>query len=243
MRKFLIITSLGCLLTSCVTRYYGAISTSLSEKPVKYEDIAIGVAQSNIFFGLGGFNQDALLLEAKRGLIKNRPLFKNEDYKNFTVDFKTTYYPFYIQRKVTLSADVISFVSDSVSNAYSSIYKNKLLGNIYSNRLFQIGDTVFNKKLEQGILIAFENSDLVRVLYKTKNDKFRTKTTSINKLFSKSKEYNGYKPGESYKYGSEELSNGVYKFKSEKIIAVGIKSLILGNVPNKYFVLNIEKNK
>jgi hypothetical protein len=241
MKNLLFIFAFGFILTSCVSSHIGTISSSLNDKPVRYEDVAIGVAQSDIYFGLGGTNQDALLLEAKRELIKNRPLNKNEDYKNFTIDFKTTYYPFYIQRKVTLSADVISFISDTVSNIYSANYKNKFLGNVYSNGLFQIGDTVYNKKLEQGVVISFENTDHVRVLYKTKNDKFRTKTVLIDKIFTKSKEYKGNKPGANYKYDFVEISSGARSFKSAKVIAVGIKSLLVADEQNRTFVEDVKK--
>ncbi|MCX7985345.1 MAG: hypothetical protein N2662_00200 [Bacteroidales bacterium] len=230
MKKILGLSIFCLIIVSCVSTHVGTISSSFCDKPFKYEDIAIGVAQTNIYFGFGGTNQDALVLEAKRALIKNRPLNNNEAYKDYTVDFKTTIYPFYIQRKVTVSADVISFTSDTVKNIYSSNYKNKLLEITYKNGLFQIGDTIYDKYQNQGIIISFESSDKVRIMYRTRSNKIRTKKMSIYNIFTKTKGYNGYKPGDWY--GNVIEGKGPIKTEIYKIVGIGLTKLILEDKNN-----------
>src|ERR1035437_4337245 len=129
MKKLLTSLTIICFMTSCVTYHQGAISSSTVSRTVKYQDIAIGVSQINKFWGLGGISKDALVLEARREMIKNRPLAPKEQYVNFTVDFKYTFWPIVSQTKVTMCADVISFSNDSTGEeVYSSKYKDKLLG-------------------------------------------------------------------------------------------------------------------
>ena len=124
--------------TFCAT-HNGTISPSTINQNVKYIDITYGVNQINKYFGLGGLSHDALVLEAKRELIKNRPLRQNETYGNFTIDFKNTYTLFYFQTKVTMSADVVRFSNDTVGEPYSQKYKSILNRNRYSNELFNMG--------------------------------------------------------------------------------------------------------
>ncbi len=239
MKRLLIVTISFYLLTSCVSTHNGTMSSSSIGRTVRYEDIAYGVSQSNKYFGLGGASQDALVLEAKRVLIKNRSLRPNEEYANFTIDFKRTYWPFYSQTKVTVSADVVRFTNDTISEAYTENYKNKLLGKSIINGLFNIGDSIFDKNLKGGTILSFEGSDIVRVLYKTKMDKIRTKKMSINNIYTKKKSYNGLKAGEWYGY-SQELQ-GTETPIATKIIAVGLESFIIMDKKNSLEILKYNK--
>jgi hypothetical protein len=175
MKSILMLACLMIGLASCVSFHTGTLSSSSAGRPVRYEDIAFGVSQTNKYFGLGGQNQDALVLEAKRELVKNRPLNKNEEYANYTIDFKTTYWPYYIQTKVTMSADVVKFNSDTTISKYSELYQNKLLGKISKNGLFSIGDTIYDSNMNKWKLLSIDNSDRVRVIYFTQTNKIRTK--------------------------------------------------------------------
>lgn len=225
MKKTLLIISLTVLLASCATVHTGMLSTSSINKPVKYVDIAYGVAQTNRYFGFGGNCQDALVLEARRNLIKNRPLKPNEEYANITVDFKSTYWPFYIQNKATLCADVVRFSNDTTSDPYTETYKNKLLGKLFSNDLFSIGDSIVDEKFKQGVVVSFEDNDNVRIVYKTSKDKFRTKIMPINKIYTTNKSYKGHKVGDIFYYPVPN-SNPERKT-SGKIMALGLNSLII----------------
>lgn len=225
MKSFLIIPLSISLLTSCVATHVGTISTSSIGKAVSYEDIAYGVSQTQRYFGLGGAGQDAMVLEAKRELIKNRPLKPNEEYANFTLDYKNTYWPFYRQTKVTMSADVIYYTNETAFEPFSENYRSKLLGKNITNDLFNIGDSIVYKDLKEGIIISFENSDNVRIQYKTKKNKLRSSIASINKIYSINKAYKGYKVGDNYVY--IKVVQGVEQPSILKVKAVGLNSLLV----------------
>ena len=227
MKRLLIASVIFSLLTSCIATHNGTISSSSIGKTVIYEDIAYGVSQTNRFLGLGGFSQDALVLEAKRELIKSRPLKPGEEYSNFTIDFKHTYWPFYIQTKVTVSADVVKYTDEILNDLYSENYKRKLSGQNIPNELFSVGDSVVDKRLNDGIIISIENNEYVMFLYKTETDKVRSKKISIDEIYSKSKPYKGYQVGGIYVHTSVSHNN---QEKGTRIIALGLNSLIVKDI-------------
>jgi hypothetical protein len=241
MKKILIPIIISCLLmTSCVTYHHGAISSSTVSRTVKYQDIAIGVSQINRFWGIGGISKDALVLEARREMTKNRPLRPKEQYLNFTVDFKYTIWPIVSQTKVTMCADVVSFTNDSTDEVYSTKYKDKLLGKSLSNELFAIGDSVIFNKKHEGVIISIEDVDVVRVLYKSKSDKNRTKRISINKIYAINKSFFGLNPGTWYTYSSSLNSE---QKSTAYILGLGLKSLIVKNSSNSIEVIDYQKKQ
>jgi hypothetical protein len=237
MKKILIASISFFLLTSCVATHTGVISSSSIGKPVKYEDMAFGVSQSSRYLGFGGHSQDGLVLEAKRELIKNRPLKQNEEYSNFTIDFKHTYWPFYTQTKVTVSADVVQFIGETINDPYSESYKSKFLGkNFLKNDFFSVGDSIYDNKLHKGIIISIESSDRVRILYNTKNNKIRTKKISIYNIYSKTKASKEFKIGDWYVH--TELNRQKEQAEVSTIVAIGLNSVIIKNVSNKLRIIN-----
>jgi hypothetical protein len=227
MKQLVLFFSVALMLSSCVATHLGNLSSSALDKPVSYVDVAYGVAQTNKYFALGGLSQDALVLEAKRELYRNRPLQANEAYMNFTVDFKNTwvFFPVYTQTKVTLSADVINFNPDNPADVFTDEYAKKLSSPFPANPLFSVGDSVIAPRRKEGVVLAFTDATKVRVLYLTKNNKLRTHTVSVNKLFTRSKSYKGFTVGDSYffskKYkGTEEAANA-------RIIGIGLKHLLV----------------
>lgn len=179
------------------------ISSSSIGKKVRYEDIAVGVVQTTTFFGIGGVNKDALVLEAKRKLIASRPLTTNEEYANFTLDFKRTLFLSFSRTKVTMSADVVRYISDnandSIKDVYSDAYKAKLLGQKTVSGIFNIGDSILynleNNHLYYGQILAFEKNNKVRILYKTKNENYRSRKLSIDEIYSIITAHKGLKKG------------------------------------------------
>lgn len=226
MKKTLIIITTMLLLSSCAV-HHGLISTSSINRNVKYVDIAYGVSQTKMLFGIGGLSQDALVLEAKRELVKNRPLKANEEYANFTVDFKRSFFPFYSITKVTVSADVVRFINDSISNPVSQDYKDKLASRYLSNSLFEVGDSVIFDKRKIGTIISFLNANNVRIEYKTKSDKTRTKKISLKDIYSPKKTYKGYKAGDNFDYylRNDKKARG-------KIVGLGLKYLLIKTIDN-----------
>ncbi len=237
MKRIVFTLSIVLLITSCAS-HYGIVSTTTLPKNIVYEDIAFGVAQTKHILGIGGLSQDALVFEAKRELMKNRPLKPNEEYSNFTVDFKKTYWPFYIQTKVTVSADVVSFSDNTNITPFSENYKEKLLRGNITNDLFSIGDTILYNKTKRGTIISFVNSNTVRIAYRTKTDKVRTKNMSIYDIYSPSKAYRNCVPGEIYTYskGSDEKAVSA----NGRVYALGLNSLIV-KVGNELIVLQYEQ--
>jgi len=224
MKKLLIPLSFILLLSSCAV-HQGMISSSSLNRPVKYNDMAYGVSQTNQILGLGGLSKDALILEAKKELINNRPLKQNETYANFTVDFKRSFFPFYSQVKATMSADVVSFTDDLQSDPYSEQYKSKLAHKSLVNKLFEIGDSVYLDHHKQGVIISIEDIDRVRVLFKTKNGNTKTKILSVKKIYTCEKSYKGYKAGDMYLFTSNIKGNMVET--SARIILLGMKEIIV----------------
>ncbi|RXQ95625.1 hypothetical protein EO244_07115 [Ancylomarina salipaludis] len=224
MKKLLIPLALISLLSSCAV-HQGIISSSSLNRNVKYEDIAYGVSQTKQVLCIGGLSKDALILEAKRELINNRPLGPNETYANFTVDFKRSFFPFVNKTKATVSADVVSFTDDSQANPYTDKYKDKLSKKSLANELFQIGDSVYIDRNEDAVILSVEDIDKVRILIKTKNGNSKTRLISTNKIYSKSKSYKGFKVGEMYIY-SRSLNDNMVKT-SGRIIALGLDEIIV----------------
>ncbi len=226
MKNYFILTTL-ILLSSCAL-HTGNISSSSIGKPVIYEDIAVGVVQTTSFCGIGGSTKDGLVLEAKRSLIESRPLRINEEYANFTLDYKRSFFAPFIKTKVTMSADVVSFIPDSLKNTitdvYTETYKNKLLGRTTQIGIFNINDSVqYGFKIDiirKGVIISFESNDEVRILYKTEMNEIRTKKISINEIFTISKEVQGMKVGDEYIYTPSPSS--LKESSKGKIIAFGL---------------------
>lgn len=212
------------LLSSCVVHHSGTISASSVGKPFSYSDIAIGVAQTIQPLGFGGNAQDGLVLEAKRELMKNYPLKKNEEYLNFTVDYKRIYYPILTKVKVTVTADIVALQADTTFEKYSDQYKKRLQTG-FQNDLFAIGDTITIGKNNLGVLVSINKRNQVKVQYQTKNNYSKTKSLNIKNVYSKKDTYRGLKKNEWFVYSVN--VNGQVKQTSGKIIAFGLKDFMV----------------
>jgi len=216
------------LFASCAT-HSGMISTSSNlNSGLQYTDIARGVAQSNEFLGIGGLSQDALVFEARRQLVKYHPLKSNEEYTNYTVDFKRTLVLVNVRTKVTVTADIVRFVMDTASERYTESYKKQLSRAYPANDLFASGDSIIFKKDHKGVINAFDNEKKIRVQYFTKRDKLRTRKVSINKIFSTDKSFNGYNIGDWYIFNKMD-EKGNKRQASGKIVATGLNSALFEN--------------
>lgn len=240
MKTPIIIFLSSLIFTSCAT-HFGMLSTSTNNRPVVYEDIAIGVAQSNQFLGMGGLSQDALVFEAKRELIRNRPLRTNEEFANFSVDFKRTFLIINLRTKVTVTADVVSFEKDSGSDIYSENYTRKLSSIALSNELFAIGDSVLFKKDKKGVIISAINDHMVRIQFTTGRNKIRTKNVNINELFTTSKSYRGFNVGERVNFAT--LNEGKWRQKGGTIIGLGTKSVKVSTIDKSITTQEYKKLK
>ena len=192
MNIFIKVTASACLavLMSCAS-HQGSISSNSYDSNLTYKDISYGVSDAFQVFTFGGLSQDALVLEAKKNMILNRPLNQNEAYANITVDIKRTRIIVYTQTKVTVSADIVVLHNDSTRAVYSEEYLQKLNDKATGQSLFHIGDSVINKKLKSFEIIGFEEAGKVRLKYYSKKNKLKTKKVSVNKIYTDDSGYNG----------------------------------------------------
>ncbi len=230
MKKLLILLASVGMLSSCAS-HFGMISSAPVNGNVIYQDVAYGVAQTNHYFGIGGISQDALVLEAKRDMMRNRPLAANEEYANFTVDFKNSFWPFYIQTKATVTADVVKRTNEALENPYSEKYKKILAGNALATNLFQVGDSILFDKGREGSIIATDSMNKVRVMYRSSKGKMRSKIVSAEDIFTTSKPYNGLKVGDSFDYQEKVYGKGVITMRGT-VVALGTKYLLVRSISN-----------
>ncbi|MDX1447285.1 DUF6567 family protein, partial [Lishizhenia sp.] len=156
--KYLFILLAPISLFSCAVVHRGQIVSLDYGQPVPIQDQAIGSASVRYFWGFGGNSTDILLKRAKDNMIKNRPLYKNEAYKNINLNVSHAFYPLFSKVTYTVTADVVNVtqVSD---------YPNKMMK---STELFAFGDSLFNYKQEfLGFFI--ERQDNAKVKLQTPN--------------------------------------------------------------------------
>ena len=100
------------LLSSCIAFHNGAISSGpLLSANDKFIEQATGHAECYSFFLLlgGGYFKQDMINQAKKDMMKNRPLKKGEYYANYTIDFKRTITLFiYTENDIWVNADVFA---------------------------------------------------------------------------------------------------------------------------------------
>ena len=170
-----------------------------------HKDRAVGVATTNIVLSIGGLSKDALISEARRTMVRARPLVGAEQYNNIEVNIKNTYYIFGRKTKVTINADVVE-PKDSVDQAtYSENYLKKLKSREPSDGFLAIGDTIriYNFDAAYGEIIGFTGSpiDKVEFSYEDRKKEVRSKKVSVNRVYKVMQEYKGLTVGQRTQYG------------------------------------------
>jgi hypothetical protein len=141
-----------CLLASCSSFYSGNISGGMPmpSKHSKIVDLAIGTSSAHYFCGLGGVSKSFLVLQAKREMYRGYPLMPLQIYSNVTVDFKRSFYLFYWNTKVTVSADIVDYDSNRTLKPII----------ISKNGSYNVGDTVFAEYSDG----SFSNVQMSKIL-------------------------------------------------------------------------------
>lgn len=191
---------LFCLfsLGSCAF-HRGSLISNPTDIPVVHKDIAIGVAKSHNFIGIGGLSKDALIFEARQNLIKSHLLKNSEQFNNISIDVKTTFFMGLTSTKVTMIADVIEPKKNPEENSYADLYLKKTrFGLKYADDLFFVADTVIYKLYKKAEIIGFEgrNYQRVRISYLNKNNKLVTKSKNNKHLYAIVQSYKGLKLGD-----------------------------------------------
>jgi len=118
----------------------------LSSNNFKIIEFAHGTSTTTHILGIGGLSSDALVLEAKRNLLRSSPLRKGQALANITVDFKRAYYFLVNKTTVTVTADIVDFNNDPDLDNEIEEFNNQLQKDVYKS--FDIGEDVFTVVLD-----------------------------------------------------------------------------------------------
>ena len=190
--------SILLLSLSCVVVHKGQMVSLDYGQPVPIQDQAIGSASVSYFWGFGGTRTDILLKTAKDNMIKNRPLNKNEEYKNINFNVSHSFYPLFSKLTYTVTADVINI-------SQKSTYPIK---NTDSTELFVFGDSLFNYKQEfLGFFI--ERQDNAEVKLQTPNGIL--KQIPEHDFYREIASFKNYQLGQHITFESDFFSEGTIK--------------------------------
>lgn len=162
-------------LSSCSFHYgtSSAGSAMITNENFKI-DFAYGSTKSTKIFGIGAFNREGLVLDAKKNLYKNYPLQPGQALGNMTVDFKTTFVLFVSTTKVTISAELINFSKNAQNYEQTKQNINEFIQlsddglAMKTNQInsgtssFKIGDqVVYEKDSETNYFVVGAENDLL----------------------------------------------------------------------------------
>jgi hypothetical protein len=226
MKNLLLYLLILTILSAC-SSHKGSLSATTIGKNAVFEDVAVGVSQSSSFLNIGGLKKEALIFEAKTNLYRNRPLKANEEYANFTVDFQNIFIILYRRTKVTVTADVLLYKSDTITELFSENYRNKTFYKSKQEKFddFRIGDSVLTKNRIHGKILSFEPNSKIRFSYVNHKNEYQTKKIHSDRLFSKENKFSNLKYNDTVIFKNTQISqtkyvrNGILKgFKKDKLL-------------------------
>ena len=113
MKKFILLFIATIILSGCSSLNIAGKMTGLAppvENNFKYVGNAFGKSQASYFLGIGGFNREGLVREAKNNLIQNNPVENGQILVNFTVDVEISFYLGIVwTHKVIITADILEY--------------------------------------------------------------------------------------------------------------------------------------
>lgn len=173
--KVLLILSMSFLLVSCGFHQGTMVSNaSLGDNDFEIIDMVTAQNYTKKYFGLGGLDKKALVLETKQNLYNKYPLKKNQVFANISVDFHNSTIFFVNKVTCTISADLVQFgptKSDSLHKVFHLMQirkaqKSQVLG---ENELpYYIGQSVYfksGKTIDKGKIKAIAGQiNLIQVI-------------------------------------------------------------------------------
>jgi hypothetical protein len=185
MKRLSFLVLIYTVLSSSCAVHLGDFNASTSIQDANFIVVkpVCGFSVAQYVFGFGGLNTQRLVFEAKENLYINANLQKNQAIANVVVDNKYSFFlPFYLSHTVYLSADVVEFGTNTLSQSKpsnESITKSLESEPAISNKISEIKDTtsIYTKDLEKitiGTWVRF--SDLFGIKY----------TGTVSKIFKKS---------------------------------------------------------
>lgn len=109
-----VLAAAAILFSGCIATHIGMMSDSASlDSPnfVYIKQNVFGESQATYVLGIGGEARQALVLEAKKSMMKQNPLLRNQALANVSVSYKTTSFVGFLVTTVrcTVSADIVEF--------------------------------------------------------------------------------------------------------------------------------------
>jgi hypothetical protein len=178
------------LLSSCAYHIgtVGGGSAVITNANFSHVDFAYGTARTTHFFGIGGAQKDALVLEAKRNLYQNYNLRPKQAIGQTIVDFKRKIFFPFLFTKVTVSAEIIDFSADRADTVLAKTNLNQFTG-ISASGGFALGDTVsyqhYGNTLKARVLSkhqGFNNSLKYTIQYYDRKNRLKIKRVSSSRL-------------------------------------------------------------
>ncbi len=111
----LFLAILAISMPSCITSMHvGYLTNSAALGSANFSYIkmnAQGKSTAKYILGIGGFDKETLVNDAKQQLLSANPLKSNQALANITVNFKTAFFLMYTYHTVTciVTADIVEF--------------------------------------------------------------------------------------------------------------------------------------
>lgn len=230
-----ILVSCFCILlfSSCAS-HFGSITTSSFEKHHQYVSVAIGTTSTHTFLGIGGLRKEALVYTAKKNMEHYKPLSSDERYANHAVDIKKVFWLLGSTTKVIVTADIIKFVHDSITEMYGPNY---FIGKKSTSNFISIGDSVYYKENGFGVVISNKSKyNSYQILFQKNSEsstyKIRTLKEKSIFLISRTKQIKGFKVGNEVEMILNNFGTIITTGKGE-VIALGSEFLLVKNSRTK----------
>lgn len=190
MKASVLLLVVSLLLSSCAYHIgtVGGGSAVITDANFSHVDFAYGTARTTHFFGIGGAQKDALVLEAKRNLYLNYKLQPKQAIGQTIVDFKRTIFFPFLFTKVTVSAEIIDFSSDQVNTSLTEENLDRFAGSSPSGGCAP-GDTVGylsrGETLDARVLNLKDRGNKkskYTIQYYDRKNRFKTKEVSSSRL-------------------------------------------------------------
>lgn len=230
----LLVSCLSILFFSSCASHFGSITTSSFERKHQYVSVAVGTTSTYTFLGIGGLRKEALVYTAKKNMEQYKPLAIDERYANYAVDIKKVFWFIGSTTKVIVTADIIKFVHDSVTEMYGPNY---FIGKTSTNNFVSIGDSIYYKEKGFGTVISNKsNSKSYQVLFQKNKEsstyKIRTLKEKSVFLISKTKQIKCFKVGNKVEMILDNFGTIVPIGKGE-VVALGKEFLLVKDLKTK----------
>ena len=205
------------LASSCVFHTGNVSSGSDIDCPIVYT--AKGTSSTYKILGMGGFNNESLIIEAKKDLYQRFPYKKGIKLSNFSVDYRNTYFLIVAKTTLIVSADVFdcnnSNTNDEVTRFdgidIANIKGFKLGDSIIYDEERVLGGIVFKHLINNKMMVSFDGSKAKKVKY---NQVYKATRSADNVSFF------GFDTGDTAKVKVDNVKTGLSAMKKCVVLAI-----------------------